>query len=413
MARFRALATLSSLILVGAPLVALPIPTANAQPAPAAPGTPAAAAALIRPGIIKIAFSVRDGQPDQSILDLVLIPAEGEAVGFRQNIQADRFGALLKRLYSQVTRQEDLNVSNPRSPSRELYQLLFAELALELDRRGINTLLISLDRGLQALPLAALHDGNGFLGQRYGFAITPSINLTELATVHQGSIQLLAAGASRFDGLAPLPLVPEELASLKREVTTDAYLDSAFTPDLLISKSADNNYSNLHIASHADFRPGGPKASQLYTGTVPMGMDQFARIRSERQSQRFDLVSLSACRTSVGDELAELGFAGLALQTGARSAIGTLWYVDDVATSAYFVLLYHYLAKGVPKAQAIQLVQRAFANGEIRIQDTTVVGPNGLTLVGNLSPSQASRYARFGFSHPFFWSGMILSGSPW
>ena len=79
-----------------------------------------------------------------------------------------------------------------------------------------------------------------------------------------------------------------------------------------------------------------------------MSMAQFARLRRERQDQPLDLVVLSACRTILGDEDSELGFAGLALQAGARSAIGTLWYVDDVVTSAFFVQFYRFLDQGFP-----------------------------------------------------------------
>ena len=80
-----------------------------------------------------------------------------------------------------------------------------------------------------------------------------------------------------------------------------------------------------------------------------MSMAQFARLRRERQDQPLDLVVLSACRTILGDEDSELGFAGLALQAGARSAIGTLWYVDDVVTSAFSCSSIASWTKGYPK----------------------------------------------------------------
>ena len=54
-----------------------------------------------------------------------------------------------------------------------------------------------------------------------------------------------------------------------------------------------------------------------------MSMADFAQLRRQRRDVPLDLVVLSACRTMLGDQDSELGFAGLALQAGARSAIGT------------------------------------------------------------------------------------------
>ncbi|WP_203219530.1 CHAT domain-containing protein [Nostoc edaphicum] len=38
------------------------------------------------------------------------------------------------------------------------------------------------------------------------------------------------------------------------------------------------------------------------------------------------------CKSAFGDEQAKLGFAGLAIQTGLKSAIASLWYVSDAGT---------------------------------------------------------------------------------
>jgi CHAT domain-containing protein len=108
----------------------------------------------------------------------------------------------------------------------------------------------------------------------------------------------------------------------------------------------------------------------------------------------------------------ELGFAGMAIQLGAKSAIGTKWYVDDLATSSFFVQFYRYLDQGIPKAEAIQMTQKAFLSGEVHLQGDKVVGSGGGTLMAGLTPAQQRRYAG-GFSHPYFWASVQLIGSPW
>ena len=143
-----------------------------------------------------------------------------------------------------------------------------------------------------------------------------------------------------------------------------------------------------------------------------MSMVQFARLRRERQDQPLDLVVLSACRTLLGDKDSELGFAGLALQAGARSAIGTLWYVDDVVTSAFFVQFYRFLDQGVPKAEALLRTRQLFASGGIRLVDDQVLGASDAPLLNELSPAQRRRITA-GVQNPFFWAGIELVGSPW
>ena len=121
---------------------------------------------------------------------------------------------------------------------------------------------------------------------------------------------------------------------------------------------------------------------------------------------------MSACRTALGDSESELGFAGLAIQAGARSAIGTLWYVDDVATSAYFIQVYRYLKQGLPKAEALQATRRDFSRGRILLTGNKLIAADGELLLDHLSVPQQRRVAS-GLSNPYFWAGIEMVGSPW
>jgi CHAT domain-containing protein len=180
----------------------------------------------------------------------------------------------------------------------------------------------------------------------------------------------------------------------------------------LLEKAGDASVERVHVATHAEFLPGGPARARLYTGSGPIGLTDFAELRQRRQGAPLDLFTLSACRTALGDNDSELGFAGLALQAGARSAIGTLWYVDDVATSAFFVQFYRYLDQGMPKAEALQATRSAMANGTIQLKGDKVIGPDGATLLDRLTTAQQRRIAA-GMEHPYFWSGITLLGTPW
>ena len=322
------------------------------------------------------------------------------------------FAKNLRSLYSQLSRQEDLKVESESSPSRLLYETIIKSVEKTLDKEEITTLLISADRGLQAIPFAALNDGKKYFGEKYAFSITPSLSLTNLDISNNKDKKILAIGASQFKELAPLPLVNQELNNISNPINKDIFVNKEFTPESFFEKAIQEKYSKIHIATHAEFKPGGPKSSQLFSGTNPISLDKFSILRKGRIDNPLDLIVLSACRTAVGDQETELGFSGLALQSGSKSAIGTLWYVDDVMTSAYFVQMYNFLDQGIPKAEAMQMTRKAFIQEKIRLENDSLIGIDDKILLSDLNNSQ-KRIVRNGLSNAFFWAGIQLMGSPW
>ncbi len=402
------------------PLLPLAAPAAPAdpsfqqQPSVASPAAPFRFdPARYTPAVLRLSVTTPKDGDGTSFVDLTLIPPTGELVGRRVEIGTATLATLLRQLYSQLAKQEPLDLDNPEAPARQLYKVLLGPVAEHLQQQGVTTLLISADPGLQAIPFAALHDGTSFVGQRYAISLTPSIGLMPLGVPAPRKVKRqVAAGASRFKGLAPLPLVPQELERVERGATGDQFLNATFTPKVLLERASDADVERVHVATHAEFLPGGPAQARLYTGTGPVSLTEFSELRERRKGAPLDLFTLSACRTALGDNDSELGFAGLALQAGARSAIGTLWYVDDVATSAFFVQFYRYLDQRIPKAEALQATRIAMANGSIRLQGDRVIGPDGATLLDQLTPDQQRRIAA-GMEHPYFWSGITLLGTPW
>ena len=349
----------------------------------------------------------------EEFIDLVLIPPRGEVIGRRVGISFEEFRRQLRALYGELARQDPQRNGDPAAPARVLQRLLIEPLTPDLQRIGITTLILVPDTGLQAVPFAALHDGQMSFGERYAFSLTPSISLLRREPPGSGGgKEQLALGASRFDALAPLPLVPQEVERIAALGRSERYLDQAFTPEVLISRAGDSTVRRVHVATHAEFLPGGPSRSRIYAGTGSMDLSRFASLRQRRSGDPLDLFVLSACRTALGDPDSELGFAGLALQAGSRSAIGTLWYVDDVATSAFFVLFYRYLKQGLPKAEALQATRRSFATGQVRLKGDQILGPDANPLLQNLTLQQQRRVGA-GLQHPFFWAGIALLGTPW
>jgi len=68
----------------------------------------------------------------------------------------------------------------------------------------------------------------------------------------------------------------------------------------------------------------------------------------------------SDCRA--GDDRAALGLAGVALKSGARSALATLWYINDQASGELVVNFHRGVQSGkLSKAHALQEAQRTLA----------------------------------------------------
>lgn len=357
---------------------------------------------------------VESSSSSQTIyLDGILIQKDNPPFGYRTRISKKRLQKLIRSLQNQITTLQPLSIEDPQSPSRALFQLFLAPAKPSLDNNGITDLVISLDRGLHSLPVAALHSGKQYFGLEYSFSITPALSLTSLSPSDLTNKKLLAAGVSTFPNLSDLPLVPLEIRSIASTPNSGTYLEKNFTPSVLTRTIQDDAYGRVHVATHADFLPGGPDSALIYTGTIPLSFSKLREARlSDSQTTPLDLFVLSACRTAIGDEDSELGFAGLALQSGASSAIGTLWYVDDLATSVFFIQLYKLLNTNIIKGEAVRQVRHAFATGQINVEGNSIYGLQSSPLLANLDPITLLQ-ARSSFTHPYFWSGITLLGSPW
>ena len=367
-----------------------------------------------RPAIVRL--SLTPGSKGTAALDLLYLPPQGAMEGWRVEVPEARLRRLIAQFQQQLSRMEEPGLEATGSAASQLSGLLLQPLLPTLRRDGINALLLSVDRGLQAVPYAALPVAPGvLLGDAYALTLTPSLGLTGLASSAEPATgKMLLGGSSRFaNGLAELPLVRQELQTLAAENSSDLLLDSAFSDRSLLRAAGTNLYRRVHLATHAEFRGGRPTVARLYTASGDLNLSELAKTLQEGPSRgRLDLLSLSACRTALGDEQSELGLVGLALRTGSRSALGTLWFVDDAASAAFFVEFYRQLARGLPKDEALRQTRLAFRRGTIRLDGDRLVGADAKPLVAGLSPGDRQRLAN-GLAHPYFWAGMTLSGSPW
>jgi CHAT domain-containing protein len=216
-------------------------------------------------------------------------------------------------------------------------------------------------------------------------------------------------GASKFQQLPPLPAVPVELNTITQQVWRGkSFLNEGFTLNNL--KSQRQQYKIIHLATHADFQPGNASNSYIQLWDSQLTINQL-RLLGLYQPPQVELLILSACRTAFGDRDAELGFAGLAVQAGVKSALASFWYVDDGGTLALMTEFYQRLSQPdvTTKAEALRRAQIAMLRGELRLEQGELRGPG---LQGSI-PLPPELQQNQDFSHPYYWAAFTMIGSPW
>ncbi|NES68260.1 MAG: CHAT domain-containing protein, partial [Okeania sp. SIO2D1] len=124
-----------------------------------------------------------------------------------------------------------------------------------------------------------------------------------------------------------------------------------------------------------------------------------------------ELLVLSACRTAVGDKNSELGFAGLAIATGVKSALASLWLVNDEGTLGLMTEFYSNLGNVSIKSEALREAQIAMLKGKVVIENGILKVSGGR---GEMPlPPELAQMNQKNFSHPYYWAGFTMVGSPW
>ncbi len=246
-------------------------------------------------------------------------------------------------------------------PAQQLYEWLVAPYASLLESEKIDTLVFVPGGVLRTIPMAALHDGEGFLLERYAVAITPGLDLLAPKPLDPSASQLLLAGVSEaVQGYRELPMVERELGAIEALYGGTVLLNASFDAESLGSALRNQRPGVVHLATHAEFT-GDPDTSFVLTHDDRLSMEDLTSLmRSVRYGEEpVELLVLSACETAVGDERAALGLAGVAIRAGARSAMGSLWSVSDEATAHLVVGFYEALATpGISKARALREAQK-------------------------------------------------------
>ena len=268
---------------------------------------------------------------------------------------------------------------------QKLYNWLIRPAEADLTANGIKTLVFVLDGALQSLPMATLHDGQQYLLEKYSIALTPGLQLLEPKPLTQVKLKaLIAALTEARQGFPALPDVATEVQQISSAVPTNTLLNQQFIVESLQKQIKAASFPIVHLATHGQFSSNAADTFILtWNDRLNVKeLDQLLReSRNDTKKLPIELLVLSACETAAGDERAALGLAGIAIRSGARSTVGTLWQVNEESTSILISEFYRQLAKSrVSKAAALRNAQ--------------------LLLLKNRK-----------FQNPYFWSAFVLVGN--
>jgi CHAT domain-containing protein len=314
-----------------------------------------------------------------------------------------------------------------REEAELLYDWLITPILPWLEERHVDTIVYVPDGALRMVPLSALeHDGR-YLIERYAVATTPGLKLLEPEALGRAQMETLLAGLSRPgpvvdevprwwvnilverhrqilqrhvaadqrgvsvsvrgvpEGMKPqgspltihasraeeiealtLPGVAEEIDQLSKLVPGRTLRDQDFLLSRFKREVRERPYRVIHIASHGLFL-GPPEENFVLTYDRKLDMKTLAAILKPKEldERPIEILVLSACQTATGDDRTPLGLSGVALQSGARSALGSLWPVGDSAAQLLMQYFYDNLkTPGMTKARALQEAQKALIRNE-------------------------------------------------
>ena len=245
--------------------------------------------------------------------------------------------------------------------AQQLYAWLIRPLEPDFAFFQIDTLIFIPDGPLRTVPMAALHDGRQFLIEKFALATTPGLNLTDPRPIDRAKVRLLTTGLTQaVQGFPSLPFVEEEMNTIHTLYQGGQLLNAEFSAPRLEQELKDHPYGILHIATHGWFASDTTQSYLLtYDGKLTINeLDHLIGLFRYRKDP-LELLTLSACQTGTGDDRAALGLAGIAIKAGARSALATLWFINDEASAELVSEFYRQLRNPkLSKAQALQLAQQ-------------------------------------------------------
>ena len=256
---------------------------------------------------------------------------------------------------------QDSQSQNYLSSAQTLHGWLVAPVQQDLQGAGIHTLVMVAEGSLRTIPMGALHDGRHFLVDSLAVAVTPSLALTDMGPAQRRKGSLLSVGLTEsVEGQSAPRYAETEVQAIRTMYGGKLLMNKQFSSPTLEEEIKDQGLGIVHVASHTVVGTEARDSFVLaHDGKITMDrLSQLVGLQQYRQ-QPLDLLTLSSCEIAAEDDRAALGLTGVAVKTGARTALASLWASDNETTTELVSEFYRQLQDpAISKAVALQRAQQ-------------------------------------------------------
>ncbi|MEH1924332.1 CHAT domain-containing protein [Nostoc sp.] len=251
--------------------------------------------------------------------------------------------------------------------SQQVYNWLIKPLEADLAQSQIKTLVFVLDGSLRNIPMAALYDGKKYLIENYSVALSPGLQLLQPKLKPKRFEALIGGLTQSRLGFSSLPNVADEFKEIQAVIPSKEFINQAFTNTVIEKQVSSLSYPVVHLATHGKFS-SQQEDTFILTWNGKINVKQLREVlqtrepvagRASQVPSPIELLVLSACETATGDKRASLGLAGVAVRSGARTTLASLWKVDDKSTAILMGEFYRQLKNnpGLSKSEALRHAQ--------------------------------------------------------
>ena len=264
-----------------------------------------------------------------------------------------------------------------------LYNKLFPHNEVQKHIEGKRLIIIP-DNDLQYLPFEALlTDINQprylIESHEMQYAYSMSFLLQNKRVQREAENDFIAFSPSTFsdNSLQPLLYTESEVIGIQNTIGGMVIQGTGATKQDFISSS--NVYRILHLATHAD----AGDAPWIAFNDAKLNLHELYTLKTQA-----DMVVLSACNTSLGEQVQGEGALSLArgfFYSGSGSVVSTLWNTSDVSTSYIMKDFYTHLKKGDSKSKALQKAKLNYIQNH-SLSDTSPYYWASAIVIGDTQP---------------------------
>jgi len=314
-------------------------------------------------------------------------------IGFSEIPDIESIKTAIKNLSASLSNALT-SLQDIHKPSQFLYQKLIYPFEKQLS--NVQTLIIVSDGDLRTVPFTVFYNKQKqqYLLENYAIVVVPSLSLTDQQKRRSLKNFFLAGLSEQVANFPNLPNVEIELDALQALAVNKRVLQNqTFTLNNFRQNTSAYPASAVHIATHGAFENRIEDSFLLAHNNERLKLQELETLSKHNvvRGEPVELLSLSACETAKGDERAALGLSGVAVKAGAKTALASLWKVNDASTCYLMERFYTLLQQPMSAVQALRTAQLELLNHQMQ-------------------PSACLTHAST-YQLPYYWAAFILIGN--